>query len=134
MSKAICRLFTVGNANRIHFHSSINERLLIIPRYIDQTIFRIILWGLPNFYLFSDELYLMHLLILFHEKNDWRWNRLQRKTIFHKNDFKIASEWDYNKLVLQNVFNYNKSNLFYIFFLFSFPTKAITRNIENMIL
>ena len=43
MSKAICKLFTVGITNRIHFHSSVNESSLIIPLYIDQTVFGIII-------------------------------------------------------------------------------------------
>ena len=70
MSMAICKLFTVGITNRIHFHSSINESSLIIHLYIDQTIFGIIFTkSCQKLSLFVDENYLIHGTITFQEKS-----------------------------------------------------------------
>ena len=69
MSMAICKLFTVGITNRIHFHSSINESSLIIHLYIDQTIFGIIFTkSCQKLSLFVDENYMIHCAITFQEK------------------------------------------------------------------
>ena len=70
MSKAICKLFTVGITNRIHFHSSINEGSLIIVPYIDQTIFGIILTeGCQIFYLFVGRVYMRQYIVIFQGKS-----------------------------------------------------------------